>query len=240
MTESVNPNIHENIYDEKSYDPWIERDGGMRALMDSMAVDPTEIELLEGYGREEVMHMFLSGMENTVSSNNIFAIHHIIPKSGAKIGRLQIFTQKAATTLARCGTVNMRNGWFGTSYEVITDILLNGFDATNGLSVRGPLGTGVYLSPQNLACNSAQSCYPYANGLKYMMLCRVILGNVEVVPVGSYERFLPSNVEFDCAIDHPTFPSMYMVWSCNILTNIHPDCIVVYKETPTITRGRIC
>ncbi|KMZ65767.1 hypothetical protein ZOSMA_30G00480 [Zostera marina] len=234
MAERVNPNIHENSYDENSYDPWIGSDGGIRALMESMTIDPNDITSLEGHGREEVMRFFLSGMGNLVSTNNIVAMHHIVSKSKAKIGRLQIFTQKAGTTLARRGNLNMRNGWFGSSHEVMTDIVLNGFDATNGLTLRGPLGTGVYLSPQNLACNCAQSCFPDENGLKYMIMCRVILGNTEVVPSGSFDRFLPKSIEFDCAVDHPAFPSMYMVWSCNLLTHIHPDCIVVFRENQTI------
>lgn len=86
---------------------------------------------------------------------------------------------------------------------------------------------------------SAQSCFPDENGLKYMIMCRVILGNTEVVPSGSFDRFLPKSIEFDCAVDHPAFPSMYMVWSCNLLTHIHPDCIVVFRENQTILTGII-
>ncbi|XWS37490.1 hypothetical protein CRYUN_Cryun19dG0047300 [Craigia yunnanensis] len=50
------------------------------------------------------------------------------------------------------------------------------------------------------------------NGMRYLMLCRIILGKAEVVQPGS-KQFHPSSHEFDSGVDDLSSPKKYILWS---------------------------
>lgn len=68
------------------------------------------------------------------------------------------------------------------------------------------------------------------NGEKHLILCRVILGNVEKVEVGS-QQYYPSKLEFDTGADDLNNPKWYIVWSSNMNRHIIPEFVVSYKSS---------
>lgn len=73
-----------------------------------------------------------------------------------------------------------------------------------------------------------------------MILCRVILGNIELVLPGS-EQFYPSDESFDSGVDNLDNPNQYIVWNMNMNTHIYPEYIVSVNTSP-IAKGssRLC
>lgn len=70
-------------------------------------------------------------------------------------------------------------------------------------------------------------------GLRHMVLCRVILGNVELIQSGS-KQFYPSDPCFDSGVDDLQTPNNYVIWNMNMNTHIFPECVVSFKMSPTI------
>lgn len=71
------------------------------------------------------------------------------------------------------------------------------------------------------------------NGEKHVVLCRVILGSVEKVDLGSNQSH-PSNVDFDTGADDPNNPNHYVVWFGNVNTHVLPECIVSFKASNNV------
>lgn len=63
---------------------------------------------------------------------------------------------------------------------------------------------------------------------KHLVLCRVILGNVEKVDAGSKQSH-PSSVNFDAGADDPQNPKCFVVWCSNMNSHILPEFVVSYK-----------
>lgn len=68
------------------------------------------------------------------------------------------------------------------------------------------------------------------DGVRHMVLCRVILGNIEKVEAGSQQSH-PSSTEFDTGVDDPTCPKRYIVWCSNMNRHILPEYIVSFRST---------
>ena len=66
-----------------------------------------------------------------------------------------------------------------------------------------------------------------------MVLCRVILGNTELLQPGS-KQFYPSDQQFDSGVDDQQNPNYYVIWNMNMNTHIYPECIVSFKMSPAI------
>jgi len=66
-----------------------------------------------------------------------------------------------------------------------------------------------------------------------MVLCRVILGNVELIQSGS-KQFHQSDPCFDSGVDDLQTPNNYVIWNMNMNTHIFPECVVSFKMSPTI------
>lgn len=61
-----------------------------------------------------------------------------------------------------------------------------------------------------------------------MMLCRIIMGNVEVVNEGS-DQFQPSNENLDSGVDDLQSPKHYIIWHMHKDTRIYPEYVVAIK-----------
>lgn len=66
------------------------------------------------------------------------------------------------------------------------------------------------------------------DGLRHLLLCRVILGKMEVVPEGS-DQCRPSSEEYDSGIDSFSSPKEYMIWSNRINTHVLPEYVLSFK-----------
>lgn len=75
---------------------------------------------------------------------------------------------------------------------------------------------------------SANYCDVDENGVRHVVLCRVILGKVELVRHGS-EQFHPSSENFDSGVDDLENPNHYIVWNMNVGTHIYPEYVVSFK-----------
>uniref|UniRef100_A0A2P2JHQ2 Uncharacterized protein MANES_18G053100 n=1 Tax=Rhizophora mucronata TaxID=61149 RepID=A0A2P2JHQ2_RHIMU len=77
------------------------------------------------------------------------------------------------------------------------------------------------------------------NGEKHVILCRVVLGNVERVQAGS-RKYYPSNVNFDNAVDDFVNPRCYVVWSSNMNSHIIPECVLSFKPSNAMQGKCVC
>lgn len=65
-------------------------------------------------------------------------------------------------------------------------------------------------------------------GLVHLVLCRVILGNLERVQPES-EQFQPSSGSFDNGVDNFQNPNYYIIWDVNMETHILPEYAVSFR-----------
>lgn len=85
-----------------------------------------------------------------------------------------------------------------------------------------------YISDIVLQFHSVLSSESDEKGLRHILLCRVILGKMEVIPRGS-KQFHPTSLEFDAGVDNLCKPSRYTVWSCYMNSHIFVDYIVSFR-----------
>lgn len=84
-------------------------------------------------------------------------------------------------------------------------------------------------------CSSVEGSNADEDGLRHLLLCRVILGRLEVVHPGS-EQYHPSSEEFDSGVDNPFAPKKYIVWSTYMNTHILPEYVISFRA-PTCLKG---
>lgn len=77
------------------------------------------------------------------------------------------------------------------------------------------------------------------HGEKHVLLCRVILGNCEIIEPGSQQQYPSSNI-FDSGVDDIKYSKCYVVWSDHMNTHIIPECVVSYKSPYCITGKKNC
>lgn len=178
-----------------------------------------------------VSNFFLPSMKKVDPSFSISAIHQCTRTGPLEKARLDVFLKQNEITTAARGVSNMVYAWYGASAKTLAGILAHGF----GEPVQIPSsdtthGIGVYLSPLGLPYLSSKLLEADDNGVKHMVLCRVILGKIEKVEAGSQQSH-PSSTEFDTGVDDPTFPTRYIVWCSNMNRHILPEYIVSFKST---------
>ncbi|KAI3758402.1 hypothetical protein L6452_05963 [Arctium lappa] len=88
----------------------------------------------------------------------------------------------------------------------------------------GKYGYGVHLAIVQSANNSGTICDVDEKGIRHMVLCRVILGNTELLHPGS-KQFYPNDQCFDSGVDDQQNPNHYVIWNMNMNTHIYPECI---------------
>lgn len=66
------------------------------------------------------------------------------------------------------------------------------------------------------------------DGIRHVLLCRVVLGRPEVIHPGS-DQSQPSCDEFDSGIDTLSSPKKYIVWGNHMNTHILPEFVVSFK-----------
>ncbi|GAU41476.1 hypothetical protein TSUD_237260 [Trifolium subterraneum] len=106
----------------------------------------------------------------------------------------------------------------------------------------------IYRSSAQLFCIwhfygfPVQYCAPYCDvdesGIKHLVLCRVIMGNMEILRPGS-GQLRPSGCEYDNGVDDIQHPKYYVVWNMNINTHIYPEFVVSFKAALD-AEGNVC
>ncbi|KAL9359466.1 hypothetical protein Peur_047589 [Populus x canadensis] len=178
-----------------------------------------------------VKNYFLSGMKKIDPDVVITAIHQCTRKGLSGEARQEVFLKQIEITKAARGVSNTVYAWYGAPAKEVESILAHGFGGPRKVSSAGETyGVGVYLSPFGLPHMSAKFAEADDNGEKHIILCRVILGNVETVVAGS-QQYYPSSIDFDTGTDDPKNPKWYVVWSSVMNRHIIPECVVSFKSS---------
>ncbi|KAL8534181.1 hypothetical protein ACS0TY_010256 [Phlomoides rotata] len=197
-------------------------DSGFRQFKEFSEIGMVKVE--EDQGEHGVIKKtLLGGMGFIGNEINLVAIHknsHSSVTGQAKLEAFQIYCQAVAAR--RGGDANLRYGWYGGSRDEICDILNFGFENSSSSQ-----GNGVYLSPANLLIESALRAEEDENGVRHMLMCRVILGKTETISPGS-KQLQPSSIDFDSGIDNPLEPTKYIIWTAYMNTHIFPAYIISF------------
>lgn len=85
-----------------------------------------------------------------------------------------------------------------------------------------------------ICCFFSINCFDVdENDTRHMVLCRVIMGNMEVVHPGS-NQFHPSSEDFDTGVDRLENPNDYVVWNMNMNSHVYPEYAVSFKMTSDV------
>lgn len=175
---------------------------------------------------------FLKGMGFMVDATNIIAIHkNNVSSNLTKQARLDSFHIFSKAVSIKCGgNANVRCAWYGGSLDELIDIVSSGFTGCN-IHVEDDdesHGVGISLSSANFSIDSAMSTVGDENGLRHVLLCKVILGRVENVPVDS-KQSQPSCRQYDTGVDDILSPRKHIIWTAFMNSHIHPEYIVSFK-----------
>ncbi|KAL2482498.1 putative inactive poly [ADP-ribose] polymerase SRO5 [Forsythia ovata] len=188
------------------------------------------IRIHEGDKLYEIIKKRLVSSLSYVGLNaQIEAIHKNTYSGIMNQAKFRSFCVYLSATKEICGgSPNVKYAWFGASKNEINSILSHGF----GHSVNsGVYGHGIYLSPADHPAQSIKLSVADDDGLRYLLLCRVILGRMEVVSCGS-EQDNPSSEEFDSGVDNLMSPRKYIVWSTRMNTHILPEFMISFRTSP--------
>ncbi|KAK4787483.1 hypothetical protein SAY86_011316 [Trapa natans] len=145
--------------------------------------------------------------------------------------RFELFQKQIEITKEYRGCANVRCAWLPISSEELSSIMIYGIGGCPALTNKSLYGTGVHLTSVNNPSISAKYCDVDENGVRHIAFCRVIMGRMECVNLGS-RQLHPSNEDFDSGIDDVQNPAHYTVWSMNANTHIYPECVISFKLLP--------
>ncbi|KAE8055692.1 hypothetical protein FH972_012518 [Carpinus fangiana] len=185
----------------------------------------TKSELMHGIlDSDTVKNMFTVGMGSSINAKKIevrSCSSHLMQT------RLELFRKQIEITKKNRGNPNLQYGWLAASKDALSSIMTYGL-GHGGSKIVSSYGVGVHLTPLNHAHTSASYCDDDENGIRYLVFCCVILGNVEVVSPGSVQCH-PSTEDFDSGVDDLQCPRHYIVWNMNVNTHIFPEYVVCFK-----------
>ncbi|GLU16001.1 hypothetical protein SLE2022_324510 [Rubroshorea leprosula] len=197
---------------------------------------PQTMILREG-GKEHqlIRDYFLSGIRKLDPTAKVTAIYKCTREGNLEKARYDLFHKQVNLTKAIRGVDAARiiHTWHGASKSEVATLLACGFQFPTKVPAADVYGVGVYLSPVRLAQLSADLVEADENGEKHVILCQLLLGNVEKVPFGS-QQDQPSRMEYDIGSDDPNSPSWYVVWPCNMNKHILPEFVVSYQPTVNV------
>ncbi|CAJ1931086.1 unnamed protein product [Sphenostylis stenocarpa] len=182
------------------------------------------------YGKldlDSVQKMFLNGMNNNgITNSHIVGIDQC---SGASMqSRWELFQKQAEITKNCRGDANIQYAWLASSKGELSTMMEYGLGHCRLSASKCTYGNGVNLAAVNCPGTSARYCDVDENGGRYLVLCRVIMGNMEILRPGT-GQFQPSSCEYDNGVDDIQCPRNYVVWTMNMNTHIYPEFVVSFK-----------
>ncbi|XP_048442246.1 inactive poly [ADP-ribose] polymerase RCD1-like isoform X1 [Pyrus x bretschneideri] len=193
----------------------------------------TEIEK-EKLDCDTVRKIFLKGMSN-FDSVEVLDIYKC--SSTLMQARLELFQKQVEIMKTFRGDANIRYAWLASSKGELPTIMMYGLGHSGLATNKSIYGTGVHLTEASFSNTCASSCDVDENGARHMILCRVIMGNMELLYPGS-RQFHPSSKDFDSGVDGLQDPKHYIVWNMNMNTHICPEFVVSFKITSN-TEGHL-
>lgn len=183
-----------------------------------------------------IKNTFLSGIRRFNPDVNITSICRCLYSGPFGNARAKTFQNQIKMTKAIRGSANLKLAWYGTSAEGVNSIVSYGFGQPSRCSCTSDVyGVGVYLSPLHMTHTSAALSVADHNGEKHVILCRVIMGNIEKIDAGSLQ-FHPSSEKYDCGVDDLSNPRRHIVWSTHMNLNILPEYVVSFTS-PDCAQG---
>ncbi|GMY29671.1 inactive poly [ADP-ribose] polymerase RCD1-like [Fagus crenata] len=183
---------------------------------------------------DTVKGMFVMGMGSCVRAN-ILEVKRC--SSHLMQTRLELFQKQVEVTKKNRGNPNVQYGWLAATKDALSSIMTYGL-GHGGHKIMSSYGIGVHLTPLNYAHISASYCDDDENGIRYIVFCCVILGNVEVVSPGSVQC-RPSTENFDSGVDSLQSPHHYIVWNMNMSTHVFPEFVVSFKMSSSADGGAL-
>ncbi|KAK6162188.1 hypothetical protein DH2020_002029 [Rehmannia glutinosa] len=168
------------------------------------------------------------------SSSCAAKIVEIRPCTSIVMGsRLELFEKQVEITKRYRGDANVQYAWLPCSSGIVSAILKYGIGHYDHLKINPAHGNGIHLIPANGTQISSNYFDVDENNTRHMVLCRVIMGNMELVRCGS-NQFFPSSEDFDSGVDRLQNPNHYVVWNMNMNSHIYPECVVSFKMTSDV------
>ncbi|XP_058193165.1 probable inactive poly [ADP-ribose] polymerase SRO2 [Rhododendron vialii] len=185
--------------------------------------------------RRIIERSFLKGLGQFGKETKVVAIHknsYSSPIGQARMESFRIFSE-AVKRKSGGNNANVKYAWYGASRGEICEIVTHGFGRFRGGENSESCGLGVHLSPANFSIDGMISSGMDDNGIRHLLLCRVILGNTEVVHPGS-KQIRPSSTKFDSGVDNLLSPRRYTIWSPYMNSHIFPNYVVSFRA-PRVT-----
>ncbi|XP_009789645.1 probable inactive poly [ADP-ribose] polymerase SRO5 [Nicotiana sylvestris] len=195
------------------------------------------IRIDEGDKMHQIINKkFISGLGILGLSTQIEAIDKNAYSSFTMQARLQSFLRFSKAMEKKCGgNANEKYAWFGASKDDIDSIFSHGFG--NPMN-NGAYGHCICLSPYDYPLDCLQTAIPDKDGLRHLLLSRVILGRLEVVHPGLGQSH-PTSEQFDTGVDNLHSPRKYIVWSSNMNAYIFPDFVISFRIISKVKESRI-
>ncbi|KAL5078979.1 hypothetical protein RYX36_007400 [Vicia faba] len=174
---------------------------------------------------ETVQNMFLKGASSFGSAD----IVEIYPFSSTLMqSRLELFEKQAEITKKFRGDANVQYAWLASSKGELSTMMTCGLGHCGLSASKCTHGIGVHLAAATCPFASANYCDVDENGVRHLVFCRVIMGNMELVRRGT-RQFRPSSSDYDSGVDDIHNPRYYVVWNMNTNTHIYPEFVVSFK-----------
>jgi hypothetical protein len=142
--------------------------------------------------------------------------------------RAEVFEQEVEKVKKLRGDANVRYAWLASTQDAVLEIFSGG-SLQVVQSVKCPCyGIGAHLVPENCSYTCASYADMEEDGLIRMILCRVIMGNMESLVLNS-KQFQPTNDTFDGGVDNLQSPNYYVIWDTDLEKRILPEYVVTIK-----------
>ncbi|RZC27971.1 Inactive poly [ADP-ribose] polymerase RCD1 isoform C [Glycine soja] len=131
-----------------------------------------------------VQKMFLKGMSSFGSTDSDIA--EIYQCSGASMqARWELFQKQAELTKKNHGEANIRYAWLASSKGELSTMMNYGLSHYGLSGSKCTYGIGVHLAAVTCPDASVRYCDVDENGVRHLALCRVIMGNMEILQPGT-------------------------------------------------------
>ncbi|XP_010509607.1 PREDICTED: probable inactive poly [ADP-ribose] polymerase SRO1 [Camelina sativa] len=180
---------------------------------------------VEQLDKDAVKQMFTLGTA-TLGDVEFLDVHQV--SSEIAKARLSLFQKQADITKKHRGDANIRYAWVPAKKEVLSAVKMHGLGVGGAFIKKSMYGVGVHLNAANSPYFSARNCDIDDNGVRHMVLCRVIMGNMEPLR-GDNTQFFTGGEEYDNGVDDVECPKHYLIWNMNMNTHIYPEFVVSFK-----------
>ncbi|KAJ4894960.1 Inactive poly [ADP-ribose] polymerase RCD1 [Raphanus sativus] len=203
---------------------------------DAVAVSGLKPTGAEGLDKDAVKKMFAIG---TASLGPVAVLDVGRFSSEIAEARLALFEKQVEITKKLRGDANVRYAWLPAKREVLSAVMMQGLGIGGTFIKKSMYGVGIHLTAADCPYFSARYCDIDENGVRYMVLCRVIMGNMELLR-GDKAQFFSGREEYDNGVDDVENPKNYIVWNINMNTHIFPEFVVRFKlSVPTNAEGHL-